>query len=467
MENKKVAIILSVVAALLFIVVAFVFLYKPARTSITDMVKKEKEVNVVMCDYKNDDDVYAKAMDDGDVSVCSCMEDENYLNICIEAAFEQSVYLQALEQVNAELCNEIESEEIKKACINVANSKMDYLVEQNKQELIDTYVISHNTDKSIEELEKITEGAGVDIQNLISLVLSYAEKGLEEQEQGDSQVMYVNKALEVVEKAKKIDNNNSEVYRVEGYVYEIQPDLIKAIESYNKAIEIDQTNALAYAGRGHVNRIIGILDLAVEDFQRAAELDEENQQIFIYTNLCNLESSRSNNEEAIKNCTIVTRSESRDPIFKSEAYQLMAGIYISEKKYNEAASHLEQAKALTPNDANLFVEIARLNIYQENYKVAGDNAKKATVLSPGKAGAYLMFSQSLYMEEKFDDSIAVAEKGLSLVQDDVSLLFSNKIPTQRDLYYSIANNYRELGNTEMQKEYIKKATDLDNIQAHE
>jgi hypothetical protein len=59
------------------------------------------------------------------------------------------------------------------------------------------------------------------------------------------------------------------------------------------------------------------------------------------------------------------------------------------------------------------------------------------------------------MQEKYRDSINEAEKGISLVDEDVSLLVSNKLETKRDLYLIIANDYRRLGDTENEEKYRK------------
>ena len=66
------------------------------------------------------------------------------------------------------------------------------------------------------------------------------------------------------------------------------------------------------------------------------------------------------------------------------------------------------------------------------------------------------------MEEKYEDSINAAKKGISLIKDDVSLLAPSKLAMERELTYSIVNNYRQLGDTARQQEYENKARNIFN-----
>ena len=319
----------------------------------------------------------------------------------------------------------------------------------------------HNDD-AIEAYEKLTQQDQANITNFITLALAYAEKGLNEQEQGKDQSPFVQKAFQTIEKARAIDPNSAEVYRVEGYINEIKPDFSAAMISYNRAIELDPHSILAYAGKGHVERMLGILISAVDDFHKAAELDTHKTYIHVYANLCNLEYSRGSYEEAIKNCKIVTQKENVDPVAQSEAYQIMAMIFIDHKDYTQAHNYLTKSQTMTPQDQNLYVSLSKLNIFQENYATAQQNAQKAIELAQTKATAHLALAQALYMLEQYDQSIQIAQKGLTLVHSDVSLLAPNKLSVERDLNYMISYNYRQKGDTQKQEMYEKKAEEAFN-----
>ena len=101
--------------------------------------------------------------------------------------------------------------------------------------------------------------------------------------------------------------------------------------------------------------------------------------------------------------------------------------------------------------------------FEQKYVQSENDAKKAIELSPSKAMGYLILSQALYMQEKYNEAITQAQKGIKLVENDVSLLSAVKLSVVSSLNYSIANNYRELGNFQKQQEYEQKAKEARNI----
>lgn len=469
MENKKTGIIIAIVAVILFVIVAFIFMYEPARNVFIKppVAQQQEEITgdlpVLECDYPNDQEVYKEAISKKDVNICSCIDEEKLENTCKLASMNAMFYNQALNQLDETLCEKINSDIQKDACHNVVQSSVKQFENEDPEYLARVYAATHN-EKAIGELESVIESDENNINAHIALALAYAEKGLKEQEQGNDQIPYVNKAFEAVEGAKQIDDKNSEVYRAEAYVNEIKPDYTQALTLYDKAIELDKNNVLAHAGKGHTLRMMGLLEGAVEEFNKAAELDINNENVFIYTNLCNLEYSRSHDEDAIKNCKTVTQIKNTDPVFQSEAYQIMAEIFIKNNDVEQAKDYLLEAKTLTPNNSNLYVAFSKLNFFDQKFLQAEIDAKKAIEISPTKAVGYLALSKSLYMQEKYNDAITQAQKGIILVSADVSLLAPSKPAVERDFNYVIANSYRQAGDAIKQKEYEQRAEDaFENI----
>ena len=453
----------SIVILMVLIVIAltsYVFYksqYKVTTQTEQHVVEKPTNGTNTFCGkYTDDAKAYADAMENKSLDYCECINDTQTKETCFGVVKELNIYDQALTQADPQLCENIKESTRRDACVEVAQSKIDYLKKQDPQALADIQSLSHS-EQVIGTLEELLKTDGENIKNLTQLALSYAEKGLKEQEQGGNQSVDVQKAIQTIEKAKELDPNNSEVYRVEGYIYEIQPDISKSILSYNKAIELNPQNADAYAGRGHANRILGALNKAVEDFEKAKEIDSNRQNIFIYTNLCTLYKSKGEINNALENCSIVTKAENVDPVFQSESCQVLASIYIEKGQYEKSEMYLSKASTLTPNDANLYIEISKLNIKQKQYEIAVENANKAIALSPKKAVAFLTLSQALYMQGKYQDAIDASQKGLEMVDDDVSLLISGKNSVKQSLYNSIADCYKELGDTEKNKEFRELA----------
>lgn len=464
MQNKKVVITISAIALIAFGAVFYLIVQRinEAGKNISQQTKNEQTdpsdtLSQVKCNFTNDKDAYQKSIEDQNINICECISDVETKDTCKYTIVDLQMYSQAIAQFDSTLCNEIMEESRKSACLTMVQSGKKYLSEKDPQHLANIYSISHN-EEAIGELEKLIQADSTNIANLILLSLAYSEKGLKEQEQGRDQTPYVNKALETIKKAKKLDSNNSEVYRAEGYAYEIKPDIFQAITLYDKAIELDSNNSLAYAGRGHAKSMTGILEGALEDFKKAAKLDTNNENIFIYANLCRLESSRDDlSGDAIKDCKIVVDGGSSDPVFKSESSQILASIYTKNKDYSQARNYLLISKTLTPNDPNLYISFSKLEFAEENYTVAQSQAEKAINLSPTKSASYLALANALYMQEKFNEAIQKAEKGVSLVQNDVSLLDPNKDAMIRDFYYTISHSYKHLGDSANQKKYMDMA----------
>lgn len=466
MQNKKVVLIV-----LLFII-GFGLVYLSLAGKLFDKktknqdAKKDEIANLdlpkLKCDFGSDQDAYNEASNNNNLDACSCIGDEAMRDMCTTSTMDIILYGRALDNLDITLCENIRTQVHKDSCNSVVKDSIEQLKKNDPQRLADIYFLSSN-EKSIELYEELTASDQKNIINYTALALAYAEKGLREQEQGGDQSSYVNKAFETIEKAKAIDNNSSEVYRIEAYINEIKPDYTAALNLYNKSIELNDKNVMAYVGRGHVNRMIGSLEMAVEDLKKAATMDTEKNITQIYSNLCNLENSRSNYEEAVKNCKIVVENENADPIFKSSAYQTIASILSLGGDLAQAKNNMLKAKLLTPRDSNLFVKLSKLNILEKRYDDSETNAREAIQISPTKATSYLALSHALYMQEKYKDSIAAAQKGLELVKDDVSLLTPSKPAIERDLNYSISNNYGQLGDSAKQKEYEQKGTDILNL----
>lgn len=460
MEQKKKALVITLFSVFLFVGVTsiFWFLKQEKEQDITAMRSQEPDGKLpeLVCNYTSDQEAYADAITKPDVNQCACVNNEELKETCKATAMDMLFYTNAIDQLDTVLCDKIADENQKSACVAIVKDSIVQLQKSDPQHLAVKLTAAHG-ENAADVLEQITQTDQKNINNFVALALVYAEKGLAEQEQDRDQTTYVQKAFDVIAKAKTIDNNNSEVYRAEGYVNEIKPDYDAARIAYDKSIEIDPKNVLAYAGRGHMYRMEGALMNAVEDFYKASELDVERKYINIYTNLCNLEYSRGHNEDAVKNCKIVTQQKNVDPVFQSEAYQIMSSIFVHDNDLVQARNYLLTAKTLTPNDSNLYVTLAKLNIFEEGYAESESNARKAIELSSTKTTGYLALSHALYMQGKYDASIQAAQKGLSLVKEDVSLLAPSKPAVERDLYYSIANNYRYMGETQKQAEFEKKA----------
>lgn len=461
MQNKKLAVALVTFAVSAFVLLAIFFLYEPVKQKFAPKDQAREEVTgdlpELVCEYADDQAAYMDAFERREINQCECIEDEKLRDVCKSGVMDVVFYDRALDQLDIDLCDNIYSEVQKEACVAVVTDAIADFEEIDPQYLADIYAMNHN-EKAIGLLEELIAQGETSVENHISLALAYAEKGLKAQEQGSDGAEFITKALAAIDSAKGIDADDSEIYRVEGYVHEVNADFESALTAYDTAIEKNDKNILAYAGRGHVFRMMGALDEAIVDFTKAADLDPDNVYELVYVNLCNLEYSRSQYEDAIKNCKIVIKNDGiTDPIFQSEAYQILSAIFADARDYTQAKNYLLQAKTISPNDANLYVTLSDLNLYEQNFTEAEENAREAIRLSSQKSAAYLALAKALYMQERYNDAIQAAQTGVDLVPNDVSLLLPSKPLVVSNLYHTIANNYRQMGDPIKQIEYEEKA----------
>ena len=293
------------------------------------------EDRLASCDFDSDGAAFAEAVNTANMDFCYCMEDDGQKARCKTSVSDALIYNNALASMDADRCDEMTTEEGRGACKAVVTSSIEYFEEEDPMYLADIKAGARNGD-AVSDYEAILEGDPENIQALVSLAHAYAEQALFAQERGEDYMPYVESALIAINKAKDIDAENAEVYRVMGYIYEIQPDFDASLIAYNTALEKDGGNLFAYVGRGHLEKMRGMYDLALEDFEKAAALDTENKVTQIYTNLCNLELSRGNLDKGLEHCLTAISNENGDRVFRSEAYQMLAAEMMNAQDLSQA-----------------------------------------------------------------------------------------------------------------------------------
>ena len=96
-------------------------------------------------------------------------------------------------------------------------------------------------------------------------------------------------ALEDLNKAIELNNNESALYDYRGYIYLHMYKFHKAIKDFNKAIEIDPENIDALIHRGISNYCIRHFMLALRDYTMAIEKDPSISKAYYNRGLLRLE----------------------------------------------------------------------------------------------------------------------------------------------------------------------------------
>ncbi len=460
MNNKKLLIIiisgivLLVIVVLIFAIVVYRNQVKKAELEEQkQLILSQINLPITKCNYSNDSKAISAAVENKDVAICNCVENQGRKKSCQNTVMDLIYYNQAIQQYNTLLCGQVQDSSRKDSCRKMVKSEQENLEKKDPQKLALAYLNSHNIDEAIKLYEKMLQSQPSNVDYLVAASIAYAGKAFEEQEKGNDKSFWTETATNYIEKAKELRPRNAEVRRAEGYIFEAQSDPSAAIESYSKAIELDPNNALAYAGRGHVQRIQGKSNEALEDLNKAAELDSNKNLSLVYINLCGVYNEKNQFSEAIENCVIVLGTDGTTPFFKSEAHQILSRLYALRGDYAQANSHLLVAQTLTPQDPNLYVSFSKLYVVEGKHAEAEAMARKAIKMAPNNVLGHRMLAYSLYGQEKHKAAAAEASKALNLIEKDNSLTASSKQIARLDLYYVLADIYKEMGDRKNEKRY--------------
>ena len=447
--KRKLIIVISLVVIILS---GLFFIFKSRPTNIVNSVENKKIENLLDTSLAVKDCTLfpdtASVIKSKDLAGCDCLSAE-LKESCKTAVSDNLIYYQAYYQLDPSMCDKISYTEGKEACVKVVKEQVATVKKNNLENVLLTYLSANNYDEAIKILENIIKSEQKTAKNYNLLAQTYANKALVEHKDP----VYIPKALALIENAVKVEPNSSEVYKTAGFVYEIQPDLTKAIASYDKALAIDPNYIAALARRGHTKEMLGDTTGAMADFTKAAGLDTKQENIYTFSNLCRLNSYINKTEEAIKNCSIVINSTLASAPIKSQSHQVLASMYSSINKYDEALTQLKIAESYNPDDVNLMLAFGNLFMRQGMAVEAEQYSRKAIALDSKKAIAYENLAASLMLQKKLDESISNAMTALSLVPGDVSILKNYKKNVNFRIYSILVEVYKQKGDTANQDRF--------------
>lgn len=446
-EKRKKIFLWLVVFIAAFSVIFFSVSY--LKKSLSKKGKKEAvQTTQIQCNFADDSEAANKAFEENNSDFCACVQGPELKTRCQKFPENKDYINQATAQLNDRICEMIKDDEyLKASCIQ----SVGYLIENIKKDNPDFLASVYLRNGDYNEAIKIFKDSEK-VSSLLGLALSYANKGLFEHKEAE----FVPKAQELVEKAKGLEPNNPEVFRVQGFVYEVKSDIPKSIESYDKALELDPGYLLALVGRAHAYSLLGDLNKSLEDYRKAAEVDKEKTNMEIYANLCRLQVFRNDLlEEGVKNCQIVIDMSRGSLETKSETHQILADLYVSENKLDEALEQLKKASILSPQNVNLFISFGNLYLAKKDYQKAAEEGQKALEIDPLKTAAYSVLAVAFVGNKDYELAEKNALKGLEVIDKDPSLLASKKPAYLYNLNYILADIYTARGETEKATQYRK------------
>jgi tetratricopeptide (TPR) repeat protein len=199
-KNTKLFIIIPTLSIVAFVALGYFFMKEDGLSNIE---------NPQTCD---EDAAHAKAMKEVNANACDCIQDEQYKKDCKNNVLDLELYFQAIGQLDQSVCAEINDESKRDACLSVVVSG-----KENMEKTLDLDV----SNDFIADYELLVKNDPTSIDNLLNLSMLYVEEGLKERYRGNNDSVYAKKAIEVIEKAKEVDENNEEVHIIEKYIYEM------------------------------------------------------------------------------------------------------------------------------------------------------------------------------------------------------------------------------------------------------
>jgi tetratricopeptide (TPR) repeat protein len=180
-------------------------------------------------------------------------------------------------------------------------------------------------------------------------------------------------AIAECQQAIKLDPQDAYPHNNLGNVYYDLGRYEEAIAKYQRAIELDPQHAYLHKNLGDGYRVLGRHDEAIAEYQRAIEFDP--QFAYAYDNMAEIFSQRGEYERArdLYQKSLELQPRLKPHIGLARVYRHLG----QEEKFRE---HIEQARALSPDEYNL----ACLESISGNVDAAIKHLRAALEKAPGK-----------------------------------------------------------------------------------
>lgn len=197
----------------------------------------------------------------------------------------------------------------------------------------------------------------------------YNNLGIAYQEAGD-----FDNALAAYSKAVKLNPKDAYIYNNAGLLYSSNKDYHKAISFYKKAVELDPGYAQGYYNLGNIYTYNGDYEKALAAYQQAVKNNADFGAA--YCNLGIVYTYKQDNDKAL----LFLEKAVRINPYDADAYYNLGNIYVSLNKETSALGAYKKAVKNRPQYAEAYNNLAVMHLRRKNFKLAGQNYKKAKEL---------------------------------------------------------------------------------------
>ena len=235
---------------------------------------------------------------------------------------------------------------------------------------------------------------------------------------------------------KKIPDNPKIIYNI-GIILEKLKYFQKAAEAYEKSLSLDSNNTDTMYNLASVYIKLDKLDLSEKLLLKIIEKDKNDENAFF--NLGEVYSRKKEHEKAIQYLTKALELDPKDIIAKF----YLAYEYDKINRTETAIKLYEEVIQQNPDYSWAYFNLASIFLSQGNEELAISNLENTIKTNPGDLQAVKLLVKILAKNKKYTS----AEKILKQ--------YTVKMSEEADLYYLLAQVYKELKNHPNYLKYLK------------
>lgn len=234
-------------------------------------------------------------------------------------------------------------------------------------------------------------------------------------------------SIAILNKALSFNKNNSEVKYNLGFTYKLMGKNDEACDCFEYVISENPNDVLAYNHLGSIYATKKDYQKSISIYKRGLQIDP-NHPILQY-NLARSYVATNSDLDAFKAFEAALRAK---PSWK-DAVKEYSALLNKYSRTKESCEVVQKAINLYPTDGHLYYLLGKSFLVQTDYESAVKSFEKAISLDNTNPSYYEKLIFAYEREQKFDEGLEVAEKGIELfpnnikiMREKVHLLFSAK-----------------------------------------
>lgn len=234
-------------------------------------------------------------------------------------------------------------------------------------------------------------------------------------------------SIAILNKALSFNKNNSEVKYNLGFTYKLMGKNDEACDCFEYVISENPNDVLAYNHLGSIYATKKDYQKSISIYKRGLQIDP-NHPILQY-NLARSYVAINSDLDAFKAFEAALRAK---PSWK-DAVKEYSALLNKYSRTKESCEVVQKAINLYPTDGHLYYLLGKSFLVQTDYESAVKSFEKAISLDNTNPSYYEKLIFAYEREQKFDEGLEVAEKGIKLfpnnikiMREKVHLLFSAK-----------------------------------------